>query len=211
MKERLNAFFDAFSKKLPVKLANLEESARDSGNPIIRSQTRRLLQVLLSMKEPTQILEIGTAVGFSAIWMSECAPKAQITTIEKVEDRIKKAKENFKEYKKEDQITLLAGDASEILKELTGPYDFMFLDAAKAQYIHYLPELLRMLPAGGVLVTDNILQDGELLESRFSIERRDRTIQTRMREYLRTITEDERLQTVLLESGDGVAISVRVK
>ncbi|MCR5032247.1 MAG: O-methyltransferase, partial [Lachnospiraceae bacterium] len=125
--------------------------------------------------------------------------------------RIKEATENFKRFGKEDQITLLAGDALEILKELTGPYAFVFLDAAKAQYINYLPEILRMLPVGAVLVTDNILQDGEILESRFSIERRDRTIQARMREYLRAISEDDRLDTVLLESGDGVAVSVRVR
>ncbi len=211
MKERLEAFFDAFSVEEPIELQTLRRKALEGGHPIIRPQTERILRVLLAMNKPEQILEIGTAVGYSALYMSACAPYAHITTIEKVPERIEEAKNNFKTFEKEDQITLLAGDALARLKELSGPYAFIFLDAAKAQYIHYLPELMRLLPVGGVLVTDNVLQDGELLESRFSIERRDRTIQTRMREYLKRITEDERLETALLESGDGMAISVRVK
>nr|MCR5032068.1 class I SAM-dependent methyltransferase [Lachnospiraceae bacterium] len=130
MKERMDVFFDSFAEKMPEQLEQLRKEALEAGNPVIRMQTARLLKVLLSLHKPEQILEIGTAVGFSALWMNSCAPDAQITTIEKVDVRIKEATENFKRFGKEDQITLLAGDALEILKELTGPYAFVFLDAA---------------------------------------------------------------------------------
>ena len=123
--------------------------------------------------------------------------------------RIPIARANFQKYGKEERITLLEGDAAEVLKTLEGPYDFIFMDAAKGQYIHYLPEIMRILAPGGVLISDNVMQDGDIIESKYAITRRDRTIHRRMREYLYTLTHHDELQTSILTLGDGVAVSVR--
>jgi predicted O-methyltransferase YrrM len=142
--------------------------------------------------------------------MSEYAPRGcHITTIEKYEKRIPIARENFRRAGREDAITLLEGDATDILKTLEGPYDFLFMDAAKGQYIHFLPELVRLLPEGGILLSDNVLQDGDIIESRFAVTRRNRTIHSRMRDYLYEITHHPQLETVILPVGDGVTISVK--
>ena len=152
------------------------------------------------------------AIGFSALLMSEYGPEnCRITTIEKYEKRIPLAKENFKRAGKEDQIVLLEGDAVEILKKLDGPYDFIFMDAAKGQYIHFLPDILDLMPIGGLLISDNVLQDGDVLESRYAVTRRDRTIHSRMREYLYELKHNEQLQTDILPIGDGVTVSVKLK
>ena len=208
--ERITAYINSLSLEEIPFLEELEQTALKNRVPIIRKETQSLLKMLVQMKCPTQILEIGTAVGFSALLMSEYVdPACKITTIENYEKRIPIARENFQKAGKEEQITLLPGDAMELLKGLSGPYDFMFLDAAKAQYIYYLPELLRMLQEGGILVTDNVLQDGNIVQSRFAVERRDRTIHARMREYLYTITHCEELATSILPLGDGVTVSVK--
>lgn len=134
-----------------------------------------------------------------------------MTTIEKYEKRIPIARENFKAARREEQITFLTGDAADILKELEGSYDFIFMDAAKGQYIHFLPDVLRLLEPGGVLVSDNVLQDGDLIESHYIVERRNRTIYKRMREYLYVLKHDERLETAVIPLGDGVTVSTRIK
>jgi predicted O-methyltransferase YrrM len=142
--------------------------------------------------------------------MSEYGPEeCRITTIEKYEKRIPLARENFKKAGKEDKITLLEGDAAELLKELKGPYDMIFMDAAKGQYIHFLPDILRLLPKGGLLISDNVLQEGDILESRYAVTRRNRTIHSRMRDYLYELTHCEELQTDIFPVGDGVTVSVR--
>ena len=157
-----------------------------------------------------QILEVGTAVGFSALVMNAYAPEgSHITTIEKYEKRIPIARENFRRAGKETEITLLEGDALEVMKGLSGSYDFIFMDAAKGQYIHYMPEVMRLLGTGGILVSDNVLQDGDVIESRFAVERRNRTIHSRMREYLYALKHNEELLTSVIPLGDGVALSVR--
>lgn len=162
------------------------------------------------MKQPSRILEIGTAIGFSALLMSEYMPKdGRITTIEKYEKRIPIARENFRRAGKEGQITLIEGDALEVMRTLDEPYDLIFMDAAKGQYIHYLPEAVRLLSDGGVLISDNVLQDGDVIESRFAVERRNRTIHSRMREYLYELKHHGQLTTSILPLGDGVAISVK--
>ena len=193
-------------------LRMIAKEAAASFVPIIRKETGSLLKTLVEMKRPRRILEVGTATGYSALLMSEHMPEGStITTIEKYEKRIPIARENFRRGGKEDVITLLPGDAAEILKSLSGPYDFIFMDAAKGQYIHFLPEVLRLMPVGGVLVSDNVLQDGDLIESRFAVTRRNRTIHARMREYLYTIKHMEELETAVIPIGDGVTISVKIK
>ena len=208
--ERISSYINSLCTEDTPFLTELEKWALETRVPIIRKETQSLLKTLLAMKQPKRILEIGTAVGFSSLMMSECVSEdCSITTIENYEKRIPIARENFARAGKEHQITLLEGDAMEVLKGLEGPYDFVFLDAAKAQYIYYLPELLRMMPAGAVLVSDNVLQDGNIVESRFAVERRDRTIHARMREYLYELTHCEQLVTSILPLGDGVTVSVR--
>lgn len=208
--DRIRTFIGSLDRELPAYLNELEQYARKTDVPIIRREMQSLLRVLLAMNSPRQILEVGTAIGFSALFMSEYAPEdCHITTIEKYEKRIPLAKENFKKAGREDRISLLEGDAAEILKELEGPYDMIFMDAAKAQYIHFLPEILRLLPQGGVLISDNVLQDGDIIESRFAVTRRNRTIHARMREYLYEIKHNVNLETVILTLGDGTAVSVK--
>ena len=188
----------------------IEREALNDGVPIIRKEMQSFLKVLLRIKKPLHILEVGTAVGFSAILMSEyVAENCKITTIENYEKRIPVARDNFKRAGKEAQITLIEGDAMEVLKGLEGSYDFVFMDAAKGQYIAYLPEVLRILSPEGILVSDNVLQNGEIIESRFVVERRDRTIHSRMREYLYTLKHHEELETSILPLGDGVALSIK--
>ena len=166
--------------------------------------------MLLAVKRPLRILEVGTAVGFSAILMAEYDPvHCEITTIENYEKRIPIARENFKRAGKEKQITLLEGDATEVLKTLEEPYDFIFMDAAKGQYIHFLPDIIRLLGEQGVLVSDNVLQDGTIIESRFVVTRRNRTIHKRMRDYLYELTHRDDLVTAVLPIGDGITVSSR--
>ena len=133
----------------------------------------------------------------------------QIVTIEYYEKRIPIARENFRKAGCENQIHLIAGDAADVLKTLEGTFDFIFMDAAKGQYLHFLPEILRLLRSGGVLVSDNVLQEGDLIESKYAVERRNRTIYKRMREYLYELKHNELLVTSLIPLGDGVAISTK--
>lgn len=145
----------------------IEHEALSEGVPIIRKEMGCFLKTILAEKHPKNILEVGAAVGYSSILMSEnIDAEAKITTIENYDKRIVKAKENIKRAGKESVITLLEGDAGEILKTLTGLYDFIFMDAAKAQYIVILPDVLRLLSPGGILITDNVLQEGDLVQSR---------------------------------------------
>lgn len=210
--ERLSDFINSFDMGNTPFLNELEQTAIQTGIPIIRPQMQSFLKLLLAIKQPGKILEVGTAIGFSALLMSEYGPKdCQITTIENYEKRIPIAKENFKRAGREKQITLLEGEAAELLKELSGEYDFIFMDAAKGQYIHFLPDVLKLMPLGGLLISDNVLQDGEILESRYAVTRRDRTIHGRMREYLYELKHNEQLQTDILPLGDGVTVSVRMK
>lgn len=191
-------------------LEEIEQEALDTYVPIIRKETQSFLKVLLAVHRPVRILEVGTAIGFSALLMSEYAPEnCHITTIENYKKRIPIAKENFRRAGKEEQITLLEGDAFEVMKELEGPYDFIFMDAAKGQYIRYMPEAVRLLAEGSVLMSDNVLQDGDIIESRFAVERRNRTIHSRMREYLYELKHREDLLTSILPLGDGVALSIK--
>lgn len=208
--ERFTAYINSLENGNPPYLDELEAYAKKTQVPIIRKEMQSLMRTLLVMNKPKRILEVGTAIGFSALFMSEFMPEdGHITTIEKYEKRIPIAKDNFKRFGKEDRIELLEGDAADILKSLSGPFDFIFMDAAKGQYIHFLPDVLRLLNPGGVLLSDNVLQDGDIIESKYAVTRRDRTIHKRMREYLYTLKNHEQLETAILTLGDGVALSVK--
>ncbi|MCQ2538855.1 MAG: O-methyltransferase [Acetatifactor sp.] len=208
--ERMAAFIDSLDKGNTPFLNEIEKYALETEVPIIRRSMQSLLKFLLQFAKPKNVLEVGTAIGFSALLMSEYAPKdCHITTIEKYEKRIPIAKENFKKAGAEDRITLLEGDAIEILKELEGSYDLIFMDAAKGQYINFMPDIMRLLAPGGLLVSDNVLQDGDIIESRFAVTRRNRTIHARMREYLYELKHHPDLETVILPVGDGVTLSTK--
>ena len=188
----------------------IEKEAIADEVPIIRKEMGNLLKVLLQLVQPERILEVGTAVGYSSILMSENMPEnCKITTIENYDKRIPVAKNNFKRAGKEDVITLIEGDALEVLKTLEGPYDFIFMDAAKGQYINYLPDIKRILRKGGLLISDNILQEGEIVESRYAVTRRNRTIHTRIREYVYELTHSEDFVTSIVPIGDGITLSVK--
>jgi predicted O-methyltransferase YrrM len=213
--ERIVAYINSLQVEIKPELLSLEKEALERHVPIIKKETQGLLKFLLCLQQPKRILEVGTAIGFSALFMSEyTSDDSKITTIEKVPMRIVDAEKNFSNevFSHKDKITLIKGEALKVLKDLASEeqhYDFIFLDAAKAQYMSFLPELMKMLSKNGMLVTDNVLQDGTVTNSRYSIIRRDRTIHTRMREYLYTITHMEELETVILPVGDGVAVSFR--
>ena len=208
--ERIVTFINSLDTKNSEILEKIESEARAADVPIIRREMQSFLKILLMLKKPARVLEVGAAVGFSALLMSEYAPEeCRITTIENYEKRISIARENFRRAGKEEQIDLIEGDAAEVLKKLKGPYDFIFMDAAKGQYIHYLPDILRLLPPGGCLVSDNVMQDGDVIESRFAVERRNRTIHARMREYLYELKHNDELTTSIIPLGDGVAVSIK--
>lgn len=210
--ERMIAYINSLDMGNTPLLDKIEQEALNAFVPIVRREMQSFLKVLLAVRRPIRILEVGTAVGFSALLFCEYAPEgAQITTIEKYEKRIPVARENFRRGGKEAQITLLEGDAAEILSSLTETYDFIFMDAAKGQYIHFLPDVMRLLEVGGVLVSDNVLQDGDIIESHYVVEHRNRTIYKRMREYLYELKHDERLITSIVPIGDGATVSVRIK
>ncbi len=208
--ERLSTYLDSLNLDNAAYLNKIEEEALSQQVPIIRKQMQNLLRFLLTLHRPMSILEVGTAVGFSALLMAEYAPEgAHITTIEKYEKRFPLAEENFRKSGRQEQITFLKGDAADILKELDGSYDLIFMDAAKGQYIHFLPDIFRLMHEGSLLVSDNVLQDRDILESRFAVCRRNRTIHARMREYLYEITHKENLESVILPVGDGVSLSLK--
>ena len=210
--ERMIAYINSLDMGNTPLLDEIEREAKRDYVPIIRREMQSFLKVLLAMKQPLNILEVGTAVGFSTLLFCEYAPEdARITTIEKYEKRIPVARENFRRAGREKQICLLEGDAAQILEELNETYDFIFMDAAKGQYIHFLPNIMRLLKAGGVLVSDNVLQDGDIIESHYAVERRNRTIYKRMREYLYELKHDDRLTTSIVPIGDGATVSVRRK
>lgn len=210
IEERMATYINSLDKGNGAFLEALEQEALDAYVPIIRKDMQTFLKTFLAIKKPKRILEVGTAVGFSALLMCEFGePDVHITTIENYEKRIPVARANFARAGREEQITLLEGDAQIVLKDLEDPFDFIFMDAAKGQYINFLPDILRLLSDGGVLISDNVLQDGDIIESHFAVERRNRTIYKRMRDYLYTLTHHEQLITSVLPVGDGITLSVK--
>lgn len=210
IQERMAVYINSLDTGNGVFLDELERDALRDDVPIIRQDMQSFLKVMLALHKPKKILEVGTAVGFSALLMADHTDTdCQITTIEKYEKRIPIAKENFRKAGMQDRITLLEGDALEIMGSLTETYDMIFMDAAKGQYIHFLPDALRLLRKGGVLISDNVLQDGDIIESHYAVERRNRTIYKRMREYLYVLKHTEGLLTSIIPVGDGAAVTVK--
>ncbi len=208
--ERMTVYINSLDMGNIDFLNKIEKQAHSDYVPVIRKETQQFLKTMLAAKQPKNILEVGTAVGFSALLMHTYNPvSCHITTIENYAKRIPIAKENFRLAGCEDSITLLEGDAQQILKELEGPFDFIFMDAAKGQYIYFLPDIQRLLAPGGFLISDNVLQEGDILESRYGVTRRNRTIHSRMREYLYTLTHSTEFVTSLLPIGDGITLSIR--
>ena len=216
VEERISAYINSLSKELPEELIKLEEEAHDNKVPIIKKETQGLLHFLIKTQKVKKILEVGTAIGFSALFMSKySSDDCQITSIERGEKYLIQARKNLADtrYPYKDKISLIEGDAIDVLQDLVDKgesYDFIFLDAAKGQYINFLPNLLKLLDKSCLLVTDNVLQDGTVVNSRYAIRRRDRTIHSRMREYLYTITHMEELESIILPVGDGVSISYKI-
>ena len=211
LNERLLTYMNSLESGNTDYLNKIEKKALEDFVPVIRKDTQQFLKLLLSVKKPKRIFEIGTAVGFSALLMAEYNPIAcEIVTIENYAKRIPIARANFKEAGRESQITLLEGDAQALLPSLEGSFDFIFMDAAKGQYIYFLPELVRLLKAEGILVTDNVLQDGDIIESRFAVTRRNRTIHKRMRRFLYEVMHHEEFVSSILPIGDGLTVSSKI-
>ena len=210
---RITEYLHSLETSRGELLDTIEKKAIEDGVPIIRSETAALLRSLTAALRPENILEIGTAVGYSALQMCQVMPEnCHITTIEKYEKRIPEAKENFRKAGEESRITFLEGDADMWLKELKGKqFDLIFMDAAKGQYLNWLPLLLDLMPVGAVLISDNVLQDGDVVQSRFAVQRRNRTIHSRMREYLYELKHMEEFETAVIPIGDGVTISTRIR
>lgn len=190
-------------------LSELEQYAKENHIPIITTEVARLLTVLGKIVKPFRILEVGTAIGYSAIVLAgTLILGGRLDTIERQEQMLLKSRENIKKAGLEHTISIIAGDAEEVLKCLDKQYDLIFLDAAKGQYPEFLPECLRMLKPGGLLISDNVLYKGMVASDELVI-RRKKTIVNRMRTYLDKLCEDPLLDTSILPVGDGVALTYK--
>ena len=209
--DRIVSYIHSLESQNSETLAKIEQCAIKDNVPIIRKEMESFLRVMLSISKPLNILELGCAIGYSAILMSEYLPEGgHITTIENYDKRIVEAKANIQMAGLENTITLLEGDAMEVMKDLEDEkYDFVFMDAAKAQYINFLPEVMRLMKPGAILIADNVLQDGDIIESRYGVIRRNRTIHSRMREYMYQVKHMDELETTIVPIGDGITMSVK--
>ena len=205
---RIRDYLYSLEPEPDERLEELRAYAEKERVPIIRRETESFLRTLIRARDPKHILEIGTAIGYSALVMAGCTG-GDILTMENYEKRIPIARSNIERAGLSERIRLMEGDAGELLAGLSGSFDFIFLDAAKGQYINWLPDIVRLMDRGAILFADNVLQDLTVLESRFTVERRERTTHSRMREFLYAIKHDERLESSVLPIGDGVSISVR--
>lgn len=207
---RIEEYICSLDEEIPKYLQDIEKEALVDGVPIIKRPTQNLIRFIIRHANIKNILEVGTAVGFSSIFMTEyMGADSKVTTIENMESRIIKAHENIKKSGKESQIHVIEGDATIELSKIKGSFDMIFIDAAKGQYNNYFHDIISKLKKGGILVSDNVLQDGDIVNSRYAVTRRNRTIHSRMREYLYMITHNEEVDTIILPVGDGVTISIK--
>lgn len=207
---RIEEYICSLDEGLPSYLREIEKEALRDEVPIIKRPTQNLIRFILRHNNVKSILEIGAAVGFSSIFMSEYMDSdGKIITIENMESRIIKAHENIKKAGKEDKICLIEGDATKELINIKENFDLIFIDAAKGQYNKFFNDIIDRLKPGGILLSDNVLQDGDIVNSRYAVTRRNRTIHSRMREYLYMITHNDKVDTIVLPVGDGVTISIK--
>lgn len=217
--DRVRVFLQSLEKEEPSSLSELRRQSEEEGIPIIRTEMRDFLKTLLMILEPKHILEAGTATGYSALWMAEVLSQGgrkddfHIDTMELEEKNAAMAEENFHRFHRENLITLYRGDAAEVMRHLTEKnpgklYDLVFIDAAKAQYRQYFREAKSLVHPGSVILADNIFLDGEIFESHYLVEKRDRTMHDRMRTFLKELKSDESLMTSFLAVGDGISFSV---
>ena len=211
---RIDDFISSLTKETDKEIILLKKVAIENEVPIIRDETKSFLRMILSIKRPQKILEIGTAIAYSTLVIHRAVPTATIVTIEDFERRIKEAKENIGKFINKDGkniVTLIEDDATNYLNKISGSeeFDFIFLDAAKAQYINWLPNIEKVLAKDGILIADNIFKDGEILESKFLIKKRDRTIHKRMREFLHEINNNKSFETYQYNIGDGISVSIK--
>ena len=208
----IEKYVSKMTRNFDGNIGNLQEHAYRKGLPVIEPQTARFITALLAALKPKDILEIGCCIGFSAGLMSGfLAEGGHIITIDRYEPMIKKAGENFEKYGWGHKITLMEGDAAGILKSLDKKFDFIFMDAAKGQYLRFLPDCLRLLSAGGVLLADDIFKDGYIAMNRGQVPRRQRTTHKRMREFVYAITHTEGLETSLVTVGKGLAMCTKLR
>lgn len=208
--ERIVSYIHSLEKTNSPLLVEMEKFAKETDVPIIRKEMEGFLRTMVEIKKPKKILELGCAIGYSAILMSEYMPKeCKITTIENYDKRIPIATSYINRADRKDDINLIFGDALEEVPKLEKGFDFVFMDAAKAQYINFLPLVLDVMEEGGILIADNVLQEGDLVESKFTVTRRNRTIHKRIREFLYEVKNNEQLTTSLIPIGDGITLSVK--
>ncbi|EGP4997170.1 O-methyltransferase [Enterococcus faecium] len=210
VKEELLDFMRTQQKKLPGELGKLEEEAHVAEVPVIPHETVLFLKFLLGQLQPERILEIGAAIGFSSsVMATTIGENAHVTTIDRFDVMIEKAKKNYERLGLTDKVTLLEGQAADILPELSGPYDFIFMDSAKSKYIEFLPECLRLLRKGGVLMVDDIFQGGTILLPDEEIPRGKRAIHRKLNEFLRVVMDHPDLTSTILPLGDGVILMTK--
>lgn len=213
-RERISSYLHSLETEQNNVINDIEVFAGEHNIPIAKKDTVSFLQIVTKIKKPLRILEVGTAIGYSAILMTMSAGEGcETVSIEKKEENYRLAIANIERAKKEGlldgkKISLILGDAAKELQRLDGEFDLIFMDAAKAQYVVWLPLIKRLLSDGAVLFSDNVFQDETIFESKFAIERRDRTIHKRMRQYLYELTHSSCFVTSILPVGDGVALSI---
>ena len=209
---RIAEFIRGYGQEPNELLRSIREECERTGIPLVKKETAAFLGTVIRLSQPRRVLELGTAAGYSSIYMISCgAGIDRIDTIEDWEPRIPVAIKNIASSGASEKIRLITGDALEVMPELSESYDLVFIDAAKGQYPDYLKEAIRLTHKGSVILADNILQDGDILESKYIVERRDRTIHKRIREFLDELFGDDRFSTSLLPLGDGVTFSIRCK
>lgn len=186
-------------------LGEIEAYANKLGIPIVPHETAKFLDFFTATMQPSQILEIGTAIGFSASLMAQhLQADGHLTTIDRYEKMYERAKENFKKMGLEDRITLIEGDAADVLPTLEGSYDLIFMDSAKAKYIEFYPECMRLLRQGGVLIIDDVFQGGTVLDDEAEIPKRVRKIHRKLNELFDTVLNDKSNRSTLVPLGDGL-------
>ena len=208
--ENVSVFIDSLYKDGDDFMEALREEAVRDNVPIIRRQSEGFMKSLLLLKRPENILEIGTGIAYSSIFMAKTLPQCKVTTMENYAPRISRAEENIKAAGLTGRIKLIKEDAADALPQLSDSFDFIFLDGPKGQYEAFLPRLIKLLEPGGILLADNVLQGGTIALSRYALERRSRTIHERLRAFLYEVTHSDELETSILTVGDGMSLSIKI-